>query len=99
MLVSAIIQCHFDYACSYWFNTITQNTKTKLIRAQNKGMHFVLGKQYRDSLSLEDYKQAGDLPLTSRVNTLMLGRMYKIRTSAATKYMVDVNNFLILKTC
>ena len=89
MLVSALIQCHFDYACSYWFNSITQNTKTKLIRAQNKAIRFVLGKQYRDSLSLEDYKQAGYLPLTSRVNTLMLGHMYKISISAAPKYMVD----------
>ena len=61
---------------------------------KTKPYTFLLGKKYRDSISLEDYKQAGYLPLTSRVNTLLLGHMYKINTSAAPKYMVD--NFKLM---
>ena len=56
MLVSSLVQCHFDYACSYWFNSITKNTKSKLIRAQNKAVRFVLGKKFRDTVGVSDYK-------------------------------------------
>ena len=35
-LVTVLFQCHFDYACSVWYNDITQNLKNMLQTSQHK---------------------------------------------------------------
>ena len=30
LLVMSLIQCHYDYACSVWYNSITQTLRNKL---------------------------------------------------------------------
>ena len=43
MLCNALIQPHFDYACSAWYNNLNRNLTTKLQIAQNKCIRFCLG--------------------------------------------------------
>ena len=94
MLVSALVQCHFDYACSFWFKSITQLTRTKLVRSQNKAIRFILNKNYCDHVSAEDYQLAGFLPLHYRVDFLMLSHMFKINTLLAPSYLIE--NFKLI---
>ena len=39
LLVSALIQCHFDYACTSWYSGLTK--KSRLQVAQNKVIRFM----------------------------------------------------------
>ena len=47
LLVIALIQCHFDYACSFWFHGLPQVWKNKLQTTQNKIIRFVLNLESR----------------------------------------------------
>lgn len=44
MLASSSIQCQFDYGCTFWFSASSCKLKSKLQTAQNKLIHFVMGK-------------------------------------------------------
>ena len=35
-LIQGLIQCHYDYACSKWYNGISMHYKNKLQTTQNK---------------------------------------------------------------
>ena len=42
LLITALIQCHFDYGCSFWYSSLTVKTKDKLQTTQNKLIRFAL---------------------------------------------------------
>ena len=42
-MATSLILCHFDYACSAWFEGLQVNLQNKLQILQNKTMRFVLG--------------------------------------------------------
>ena len=42
LLVSALIQCHFDYSCMSWHSGLTKKSKSRLQVAQNKAIRFML---------------------------------------------------------
>ena len=42
MLCNALIQSHFDYACTAWYPNLTEKTKEKIQIMQNKCMRFCL---------------------------------------------------------
>ena len=43
MIVLAMVQCHYDYACAMWFSRISISAKKRLQIVQNKVIRFVLG--------------------------------------------------------
>lgn len=43
LLVSAMIQCHYDYGCSIWYTPLSKQTKSKLQTTQNKIIRDTLG--------------------------------------------------------
>ena len=42
LLCNALVQPHFDYACSTWYPNFTQNLRKKLQTTQNKCIRFCL---------------------------------------------------------
>ena len=42
LLFNALIQPHFDYACSAWYPNLTKKLKHRIQTTQNKCMHFCL---------------------------------------------------------
>ena len=94
MLVSALIQCHLDYAASYLFSSLTKTTETKLIRCQNKAIRFILNVKPRTSLKSVDDRLAGFLPLSYRVNSLKLCQLYKVYKGIAPSYLIS--NFKLI---
>ena len=42
ILASALVQCHFDYACTSWYSSIPKVLKTKLQTSQNKMIRLIL---------------------------------------------------------
>ena len=94
-VVNAIIQCHFDYACSSWFSGLSASTKSKLQICQNKLIRFVLDLSPRTHIGWEHFQMTGWLPIEYRVHQLKLGHMFKIFNKEAPSYQLE--NFRLVK--
>ena len=68
LLVMSLIQCHFDYACSFWYLGLSKVLKNKLHVTQNKIIRFVLNMDSRAHLGSEVFKSLGWLPVSKRVD-------------------------------
>ena len=87
LLVSALLQHHFDYACSSWYSGLSSNQKERLQVMQNKIIRYILGSPPRTHIGLEQFKKADILPVPFRVEQIKLGQMYKIMSGTAPKYL------------
>ena len=48
MIVLAMVQCHYDYACAMWFSRISFSVKKRLQIVQNKRLQIVQNKRLLD---------------------------------------------------
>ena len=60
LLCNALIQPHFDYACSAWYPNLTQNLNKKLQTTQNKCT------RNRSHIGHSEFKQINWLPIKER---------------------------------
>lgn len=89
LLVMSLIQCHFDYASSAWFNSLTQDLKHKLQVTQNRLIRFVLNLHPRSHIGKEEFIRLNWLPVASRVNQIILCHVFKINSKLAPSYLND----------
>ena len=47
LLISALIQCHFDYTCSAWHNGLSKKLKCRMQCTQYKIIRFMLNAPWR----------------------------------------------------
>ena len=87
LLVSALIQCHFDYGCSSWYCGLSKRAKSRLQVAQNKAFRFILGIPARAHIGEEEFKSVWILPVHMRTEQLKLNHMYEISNGTAPNYM------------
>ena len=57
LLCYALVQPHFDYACSAWYPNLTQNLRKKLKTTQNKCIRFCLQLGNRSHIGATGFKQ------------------------------------------
>ena len=62
LFCNAIIQPHFDYACSAWYPNLTQKLKKKLQVMQNKCIRFCLQLDKMSTISHKEFKDLNWLP-------------------------------------
>ena len=55
MLCNALIQPHFDYACSAWYPNLNKNLTKKMQVAQNKCICFCLGLESRTRVGIDEF--------------------------------------------
>ena len=77
-LATSLILCHFDYACSAWFEGLQVNLQKKLQILQNKTMRFVLGYPPRSHIGIEEFTLLHWIPVCQRVKQIKLNNMYRI---------------------
>ena len=87
LLASALILCHFDYACSSWYNGLTQLLQQKLQIMQNKVIRFVLDLPPRSHLGVSEFRNVNWLPVNSSVTQIMLDNTHRIVHGNAPLYM------------
>ena len=87
LLVMSLIQCHFDYACSSWYPGLTMLLKKKLQIIQNKMIRFVLKMDNRSHIGKEQYIYLGWLPVSKRVELIILCHVHKIKYGFAPEYL------------
>lgn len=89
LLVMSLIQCQFDYACSFWYAGLTQTLKNRLQTSQNKLIRFVLDMDSRSHVGLEHFKYLNWLPVPKRVDQIILCHVFKISTGTAPEYLCE----------
>ena len=57
LLVSALIQCHYDYACSSCYLGLTKQTKQRLQITQNKIIKIVLNLSPRSHIGANEFQE------------------------------------------
>ena len=87
LLVSSLIQCHYDYACSFWYPGLTQHLKTRLQTCQNKVIRFILNMDVRSHVGKEQFVFLNWLPVSFRVDQIILSHVHKIRYGSAPDYL------------
>ena len=90
MLCNALIQPHFDYACSAWYPNLTKGMKDKLQIAQNKCIRFCLFLGNREGIRYNHLKKINWLPVSERVKQFIAVSVYKFFNNLAPSYMKDI---------
>ena len=86
-LVSALIQCHMDYACAAWFSGLSKKYQHRLQTTQNKLIRFILQLPARSHIGCAEFKNSGMLPVQKRVNQLQLNHVFNIVHGDAPNYL------------
>ncbi len=87
ILVSALVQPFFDYACSSWYYGLKKKNALRLQTCQNKLIRFVLGLDPGAHVGLAEFRQVGWLPVEKRVRQTSIHLMYKILNGQAPPYL------------
>lgn len=87
LLVSALIQCHFDYASSCWYSGLTKHLKSKIQISQNKVIRYLLNLTPRTHIGANEFRKVNMIPVEIRVNQLKLNHMFKIINNQAPNYL------------
>ena len=85
----SLIQCHFDYACSFWLIGISKLLKNRLQVTQNKIIRFVLKMDPRSHVGANEFKSIGWLPVSRRVDQIILNHVFEIKCGQSAQYMAE----------
>lgn len=88
-LADALVQCHFDYACTSWYTGTSKGLKVKLQTCQNKLIRVVHKLHPRTHLHPDHFSSLRWLKVEERVSQLKLCLVYKIKNNLAPKYLVN----------
>ena len=86
-LSSALIMCHFDYACSSWYSAISQKYKKQLQILQNKVVRFILDVGPRTHIGQNELDKVGMLSCKDRIVQLKLNHVFKIFNDTCPHYL------------
>jgi hypothetical protein len=89
LLVSALIQCHYDYGCSIWYTPLSKKLKTKLQTSQNKVIRNILNLLPRSHIGADIFRNLNWLPIESRVSQIKVTHMFRILNNESPKYLRD----------
>ena len=89
LLVMSLIQCHFDYACSFSYLGLSKDLKIKLQVTQNKIIRFFLKMDSRAHVGSEVLKSLVWLPVSKRVDQIILNHVFKVKLGQSPDYMVE----------
>ena len=90
LLCNAIIQPHFDYACTAWFPNLNQNLKKKLQTFQNKCIRFCLQLGNRTHIGTAEFKSINWLNVTDRFEQCASTSVFKYFHNNSPSYMAEI---------
>ena len=90
LLCNALIQPHFDYACSVWYPNLNKKVKTKLQTLQNKCVRFCLQLDNKTHAGITEFKQINWLPVNYRFGHSLAANVFKFFDDKCPLYMKDV---------
>ena len=90
LISNALIQPHFDYACSSWYPLLTQGLENKVQVLQNKCIRYCLKLNNRDHIGIAEFKEINWLPVKRRVEQSISGTIFKLFKEEVPVYMKQV---------
>ena len=90
LLCNALIQPHFDYACSAWYPNLNKALKNKLQTAQNKCIRFCLLLGNRDHIGINELEKINWLNINDRFEQCIAVSVFKFFNDQCPAYMSDV---------
>ena len=90
LLCNAIIQPHFDYACSSWYPNLAKQLKTRLQRTQNKCIRFCLQLGHTTHISRKDFKDINWLTVEDRFKQCINSSVFKFFEQRCPSYMKEI---------
>jgi hypothetical protein len=89
VLVTTLIQCHFDYASTSWFLGLAKLLKGKLHISQNKLIRVILKVSPRTHLGKSCFQELNWLLVEARVSQIRLGSVYRSIYGSVPRYLTD----------
>ena len=93
LLCNAIIQPHFDYACSAWYPNLTQKLKKRLQVIPKKCIRFCLQFDKLSTISHEEFKDLNWVPVTTSFEQCVILIVFKFISGNCPYYLNDVFEF------
>ena len=95
LIVSALVQCHFDYGASFWYSGLTKLYKSKLQVMQNKVIRYILNLSPRSHIGAAEFQMVNMIPVEYRVQQLKLNHMFNVVNNRAPNLfsIAMVHNF------
>ena len=90
LLCIALIQPHFDYACSAWYPNLNNRLKSKLQILQNKCIRFCLNLDSKAHIGLTEFEKINWLPINDRFEQCISSLTFKYFNYLSPLYMNDV---------
>ena len=80
LLLISLIQCHIDFACSFWYLGLSMVLKDKLQVTQNEIIRFVLNVDSRAHVGSEVFQSLGWLSVSKRVDQIIFNHVFKVNS-------------------
>jgi hypothetical protein len=77
-LCVSLIQCHIDYSCPAWYESLSNRLKNKLQVVQNRIVRFILSLHHRHRITNVELHKVGFLNVSNRVKQLRLNHVHNI---------------------
>ena len=90
LLPNALIQPHFDYACSVWYPNLNKKFKSKLQTVENKCIRYFLQLDNWSHIGIKDFKKISWLPVFERFNQYLCSNAFKIFNKTCPLYFHDI---------
>ena len=89
LLCNALIQPHFDYACSAWYPNLSKKLKHR-IQTTQKCMRFCLRLDKLKHISNEEFEHLNWLPVTYRFKQCVISIVFKYFNEQCPNYLNEV---------
>ena len=90
LLCNALIQLHFDYASSAWYQNLHKKLSDKLQICQNKCIRFCLSLGNRSHIGISEFKEINWLPVRARFGQNVTTHIFMQQNKLAPKYMDEM---------
>ena len=90
LLCNALIQPHFDYACSAWYPNMNNRLKAKFQILQNKCICFCLNLDSKAHIGLTEFEKINWLPINDRFKQYISSMTFKQLNYLSPLYMNNV---------
>ena len=90
LLCNALIQPHFDYACTAWYPNLCKKLKNKIQTTQNKCVRFCLNLDKMAHISQNEFEKLNWLSISDRINQYILLTTFKFVNDIGPNYMNKV---------
>ena len=87
LLCNAIMQPHFDYACSAWYPNFTQKLKKKLQAMHNKYIRFCIQLDKMSAISHKEFKDLNWLPVITSFEKCVISIVFKFINGNCPYYL------------